>query len=161
MSQLQNFFFKDLVRARLGCQCVNQRWPSHRTSHRPGNASSCPEGTFPLSYKWSDTRCSQMIKSKCATTVRVSENSTSGRPLRNTGKKILVDHDVDSGLFPIRWSIRKVNETTPKKREQKKELQLSKDRACSNEDNRAASITLMAELLELRVDDRSLEDSEA
>jgi hypothetical protein len=102
-----------------------------------------------------------MIKSKCATTVRVSENSTSGRPLRNTGKKILVDYDVDSGLFPIRWSIKKVNETTPKKREQQKELQLSKDRACSNEDNRAASITLMAELLELRVDDRSLEDSEA
>jgi hypothetical protein len=34
-----------------------------------------------------------------------------------------------------------MNETTPKKSrtKKKKELQLSKDRACSNEDNRAAS----------------------
>jgi len=78
----------------------------------PGNASSRLEGAFPVSYKQSDTRYSQMIKSKCATTV--SENSTSARPLRNTGKKILVDYDVDSDYSQF-VGIKKMNETAPKK----------------------------------------------
>ena len=99
-----------------------------------------------------------MIKSKCATTV--SENSTSARPLRNTGKKILVDYDVDSGLFPIRWSIKKLNETTPKKREQKKSYSCQRTGHVQTKITALLRITLMAELLELRVDDRSLEDSE-
>lgn len=130
MSRPENFFFKDLGRTRSSRQrvnlLVNDRWSSHRTSPRLGNASSCLEGAFPLSYKRSDTRCSQMIKSKCATTVSVSQRTRHrqqpGRCETRARKSMLTMHGVDTDYSQFVGASRKRMKRPQKKREQKKRV---------------------------------------